>query len=90
LQQAEQVDGRLDNDGANDFVMYLNAQYISGHLVLKLWQICAEVIAGLYSKTNYFDNFTADNHTSSEMIFTYKSDGVKTQIRLQLLLSMDR
>lgn len=75
--------GRLDKAMAQMILakMYLNAQvYIGTPKYAETMAKCAEVIAGGYTlKTNYFDNFAADNHTSSEMIFTLQSDGVKTQ-----------
>src|SRR5690606_13494593 len=35
--------------------------------------------AGYQLEANYLDNFKADNHTSTEMIFTLQSDGLVTQ-----------
>ena len=41
---------------------------------------CAEIIASGYSlNSNYLNNFKADNHTSSEMIFSLQSNGEVTQ-----------
>ncbi|NDP23043.1 MAG: RagB/SusD family nutrient uptake outer membrane protein [Paludibacter sp.] len=75
--------GRLDKAMAQMILakMYLNAQvYIGTPKYAECMAKCADVIAGGYVlKTNYLDNFKADNHTSSEMIFTLQSDGVKTQ-----------
>jgi len=75
--------GRLDKAMAQMILakMYLNAEvYIGTPKYTECMTKCSEVIAGGYVlKTNYFDNFKADNHTSSEMIFTLQSDGVKTQ-----------
>lgn len=75
--------GRLDKAMAQMILakMYLNAEvYIGTPKYTECMTKCSEVIAGGYVlKTNYFDNFKSDNHTSSEMIFTLQSDGVKTQ-----------
>jgi hypothetical protein len=75
--------GRLDKAMAQMILakMYLNAEvYIGTPKYTECMTKCSEVIAGGYTlRTNYFDNFRADNHTSSEMIFTLQSDGVKTQ-----------
>ena len=75
--------GRLDKAMAQMILakMYLNAQvYIGTPKYAECMEKCTEVIAGGYVlKTNYLDNFKANNHTSSEMIFTLQSDGVKTQ-----------
>ena len=75
--------GRLDKAMAQMILakMYLNAQvYIGTPKYAECMVKCSEVIAGGYAlKTNYLDNFKADNNTSSELIFTLQSDGVKTQ-----------
>ena len=75
--------GRLDKAMAQMILakMYLNAQvYIGTPKYAECMAKCADVIAsGYVLKTNYLDNFKANNHTSSEMIFTLQSDGVKTQ-----------
>ena len=75
--------GRLDKAMAQMILakMYLNAQvYIGTPKNAECMAKCADVIAGGYVlKTKYLDNFKADNHTSSEMIFTLQSDGIKTQ-----------
>jgi hypothetical protein len=75
--------GRLDKAMAQMILakMYLNAQvYIGTPKYAECMAKCSDVIGGGYIlKTNYLDNFKADNHTSSEMIFTLQSDGVKTQ-----------
>ena len=75
--------GRLDKAMAQMILakMYLNAQvYIGTPKYAECMAKCSEVIAGGYVlKTNYLDNFKADNNTSSELIFTLQSDGVKTQ-----------
>jgi hypothetical protein len=73
--------GRLDKAMAQMILakMYLNAQVYIGtpKYIQNVW-LCADVNCwGLCFKTNYLDNFKADNHTSSEMIFTLQSDGVK-------------
>ena len=75
--------GRLDKAMAQMILakMYLNAEvYIGTPKYAECMTKCSEVIAGGYTlKTNYFDNFKADNNTSAELIFTLQSDGVKTQ-----------
>lgn len=75
--------GRLDKAMAQMILakMYLNAEvYIGTPKYTECMTKCSEIIAGGYTlKTKYLDNFKADNHLSSEMIFTLQSDGVKTQ-----------
>ncbi|MCL6461633.1 MAG: RagB/SusD family nutrient uptake outer membrane protein [Flavobacterium micromati] len=75
--------GRLDKAMAQMILakMYLNAQvYIGTPKFAESMTKCTEIIAGGFTlKTNYLDNFKADNNSSSEMIFTLQSDGVKTQ-----------
>jgi len=75
--------GRVDKGMAQMILakMYLNAEvYIGTPKYTECMTKCTEIIAGGYTlKTNYSDNFKADNHLSSEMIFTLQSDGVKTQ-----------
>jgi hypothetical protein len=75
--------GRLDQAMAQMILakMYLNAEvYIGSPKYTECIAKCADVIAGGYVlKANYLDNFKANNDTSSEMIFTLQSDGVKTQ-----------
>jgi starch-binding outer membrane protein, SusD/RagB family len=75
--------GRLDQAMAQMILakMYLNAEvYIGTPKYTECITKCNEIIAGGYVlKTNYLDNFKADNNTSSEMIFTLQSDGLKTQ-----------
>jgi hypothetical protein len=75
--------GRLDKAMAQMILakMYLNAEvYIGTPKYAECMAKCTDVIAGGYVlKTNYLDNFKADNNTSSELIFTLQSDGVKTQ-----------
>ena len=75
--------GRLDRAVAQMILakMYLNAEvYIGTPKYTECMTQCSNIIAGGYVlNTNYLNNFKADNHTSSEMIFTLQSDGVKTQ-----------
>ena len=75
--------GRLDKAMAQMILakMYLNAEvYIGTPKYAECMTKCTEVIGGGYSlKTNYLDNFNANNNTSSELIFTLQSDGIKTQ-----------
>jgi len=61
--------------------MYLNAEvYIGQNKYDQCVTMCENVIGGGYSlEANYLHNFTADNHLSSEMIFTLQSDGLVTQ-----------
>ena len=61
--------------------IYLNAEVYTGTPKFnECMTMCTNIIgAGYQLKTNYLDNFKADNHTSSELIFTLQSDGVKTQ-----------
>lgn len=75
--------GRLDKAMAQMILakMYLNAEvYIGAPKYAECMAKCSEVISGGYTlNTKYLNNFKADNQTSSEMIFTLQSDGVKTQ-----------
>ena len=75
--------GRLDKAMAQMILakMYLNAEvYIGTPKYSECVAKCSEIISGGYVlKTNYLDNFKADNNTSSEMIFTLQADGLKTQ-----------
>jgi hypothetical protein len=61
--------------------MYLNAEvYIGQNKYDQCVTMCNNVIGGGYAlEANYLHNFTADNHTSTEMIFTLQSDGLVTQ-----------
>jgi len=61
--------------------MYLNAEvYIGQNKYDQCVTMCNNVIGGGYTlEANYLHNFTADNHTSTEMIFTLQSDGIVTQ-----------
>lgn len=75
--------GRLDQAFAHMVLakIYLNSQVYTGvsrydDCVAE----CSAVINATYTlESNYLDNFKADNHTSSEMIFTLQSDGSVTQ-----------
>ncbi len=75
--------GRLDQAMARMILakMYLNAEvYIGTDRYNDCVTQCNAIIAGGYTlNSNYLNNFNADNHTSSEMIFTLQSDGVITQ-----------
>jgi hypothetical protein len=75
--------GRLDKAVAQMILakMYLNAEvYIGTPKYAECMTQCNNIIAGGYSlNTNYLNNFKADNHNSSEMIFTLQSDGIVTQ-----------
>ena len=61
--------------------MYLNAEvYIGQNRYADCVTMCNNIIGGGYTlEANYLDNFKADNHTSTEMIFTLQSDGNVTQ-----------
>lgn len=61
--------------------MYLNAEvYIGQNKYDQCVTMCNNIIGGGYIlEANYLHNFTADNHTSTEMIFSLQSDGNVTQ-----------
>ncbi|MCF6131078.1 RagB/SusD family nutrient uptake outer membrane protein [Flavobacterium wongokense] len=75
--------GRLDKAVAQMILakIYLNAEVYTGTArYADCMTQCNNIIAGGYTlNPNYLYNFTADNHNSSEMIFTLQSDGVVTQ-----------
>ncbi|MES2411189.1 MAG: RagB/SusD family nutrient uptake outer membrane protein [Bacteroidota bacterium] len=75
--------GRLDKAVAQMILakIYLNAEvYIGTARYTDCMTQCTNIIAGGYTlNPNYLHNFTADNHTSPELIFTLQSDGVVTQ-----------
>ena len=75
--------GRADQAMARMILakMYLNAQvYIGTDRYADCVTQCNEIIGGGYTlNTNYLNNFTADNPSSPEMIFTIQSDGIATQ-----------
>jgi hypothetical protein len=75
--------GRLDQAFAHMVLakIYLNSQvYIGESRFDDCITECNAIIgAGYTLESNYLHNFTADNHTSSEMIFTLQSDGAVTQ-----------
>ncbi|MCW4468209.1 RagB/SusD family nutrient uptake outer membrane protein [Flavobacterium sp. MFBS3-15] len=75
--------GRLDQGMANMVLakLYLNAEvYIGTPKYAECAAKCQEVInSGYVLNANYLNNFKADNHTSSENIFTLQSDGTLTQ-----------
>lgn len=61
--------------------IYLNAEvYIGQNKYNECVTMCENVIGGGYAlEDNYLHNFAADNHLSTEMIFTLQSDGNVTQ-----------
>jgi hypothetical protein len=61
--------------------MYLNAEvYIGQNKYDQCVTMCNNIIGGGYTlEANYLHNFTADNHTSTEMIYSLQSDGNVTQ-----------
>lgn len=61
--------------------IYLNAEvYIGQNKYNECVTMCENVIGGGYVlEDNYLHNFAADNHLSTEMIFTLQSDGNVTQ-----------
>jgi starch-binding outer membrane protein, SusD/RagB family len=75
--------GRLDKAMAWMILakMYLNAEVYTGqNKYNECVTMCNNVIGGGYTlESNYLHNFTADNHTSTEMIFSLQSDGNVTQ-----------
>lgn len=75
--------GRVDQAFANMILakMYLNAEvYIGQNRYADcITQLNNVLTAGYQLEPNYLDNFKADNHTSTEMIFTLQSDGLVTQ-----------
>ncbi len=75
--------GRLDQAMAKMILakMYLNAEvYIGTPKYTECMAKCSEIIASGYTlNTDYLKNFNAENHKSSEMIFTLQSDGIVTQ-----------
>jgi len=75
--------GRVDKAVAQMILakIYLNAEvYIGSPKYAECMTQCSNIIAGGYTlNPNYLYNFTADNNTSSEMIFTLQSDGQVTQ-----------
>jgi len=75
--------GRLDKSFANMILakIYLNAEvYINANKYQECMTKCQEIInSGYVLNNNYLNNFTADNHLSSEMIFSIQSDGTLTQ-----------
>lgn len=75
--------GRLDKAVAWMILakIYLNAEvYINTPKYNECVTMCNNIINSGYTlEANYLDNFKADNHTSTEMIFSIQSDGVATQ-----------
>ncbi len=75
--------GRLDQAFARMVLakIYLNAEvYIGQNRYDDCMTQCSQIISSGYTlNPDYLNNFKADNHTSSEMIFTLQADGVTTQ-----------
>lgn len=75
--------GRLDQAVARMILakIYLNAEvYIGTPKYTECAAQCVSIAgSGYVLNPNYLNNFKADNHTSSEMIFTLQSDAVVTQ-----------
>jgi len=75
--------GRVDQAVAKMILakIYLNAEvYVGTNRFSDCATLCTEIISGGYTlNANYLNNFKADNHNSSEMIFTLQSDGITTQ-----------
>jgi hypothetical protein len=75
--------GRVDRAVAQMILakMYLNSEaYGLTSKYQECMNLCTSIIGGGYTlNVNYLDNFKADNHLSSEMIFTIQSDGIVTQ-----------
>lgn len=75
--------GRIDQAFAQMVLakMYLNAEVYVGQNRYSdcITQLNNVINAGYTLEANYLDNFKADNHTSTEMIFTLQSDGAVTQ-----------
>lgn len=75
--------GRLDQAFARMLLakLYLNAEVYTGTARYNdcVTQLNSIISSGYSLEANYLHNFTADNHTSSEMIFSIQSDGTFTQ-----------
>jgi hypothetical protein len=75
--------GRLDKAFAWAILskMYLNAEVYTGtERNADCMTMCSNIIgAGYTLKSNYLDNFKADNNTSNELIYAIQSDGIYTQ-----------
>lgn len=75
--------GRVDKSFAWAVLakIYLNSEVYTGTpRYTQSMTMCSNIIgAGYQLKTNYLDNFKADNNTSNELLFTLQSDGVTTQ-----------
>ena len=75
--------GRLDQAMARMILakIYLNAEvYIGTPKYTECAAQCTQIIAGGYTlNSNYLNNFTADNPSSPEMIFSLQADGLVTQ-----------
>lgn len=75
--------GRADKAAAWALLakLYLNANvYINSEMNTEAIEYCSKVIDGGYSlEENYFNNFNADNHLSSEVIFPVTFDGISTR-----------
>lgn len=74
--------GRVDAGFARMILakLYLNAEVYIGQNKYQECMATLEPIMGSYSLAqNYLNNFNADNHLSSEMIFSVPQDGTRTQ-----------
>ncbi len=75
--------GRVDKASAWALLakLYLNAKvYINTDMNNEAVEYCDKVIGGGYAlENNYFHNFNADNHLSSEIIFPVTFDGISTR-----------
>jgi hypothetical protein len=75
--------GRLDKAFAQMVLakIYLNAEVYTGTAKYsECAALCSQIIGGGYTlNSNYLNNFAADNHTSTEMIFSLQADGLVTQ-----------
>ncbi|MGL2965065.1 RagB/SusD family nutrient uptake outer membrane protein [Flavobacterium sp. XGLA_31] len=75
--------GRVDKAVAQMILakIYLNAEvYIGTPKYAECMAACNDIMDGGYTlNSNYLFNFTADNNSSPEMIFTLQSDGQVTQ-----------
>ncbi len=75
--------GRLDQAMAQMILakMYLNAESYGMPARYNdcITQVNSVIAGGYVLESNYLDNFKADNHTSTEMIFTLQADGMVTQ-----------
>ncbi len=93
VQELEDVEANLPDPKANQYgradkaavwmlqaQLYLNAEVFIGESMYdQVLTVTEKVIAAGYTLTpNYDDLFKADNHTSTEVIFAFSSDGVSS------------